>query len=105
VKKVDKQMHYFCNLTTEFCRTQCSFPVKTGANFWTHNYLNIFDLFVCQYNSEEAVVPNNIEELCMNALVFAAIWGIGGQIDETSRGKYDTYLMELINGEDVQEKY
>jgi hypothetical protein len=37
----------------------------------------------------------------MNALLFAAIWGIGGQIDETARGKYDTYLQELINGEDV----
>jgi len=37
----------------------------------------------------------------MNALLFAAIWGIGGQIDETSRAKYDTYLQELINGDDV----
>jgi len=37
----------------------------------------------------------------MNALLFAAIWGIGGQIDETSRAKYDAYLIELINGDDV----
>lgn len=47
VKKVSRQMNYFCNLTNEFCRLQCNFPVKTGANFWTHNYLNVFDLFVC----------------------------------------------------------
>jgi hypothetical protein len=41
----------------------------------------------------------------MNALVFAGIWGIGGQIDEKSRQKYDSYIQDLINGEDVQEKY
>jgi hypothetical protein len=78
VKKVEKQMHYFCNVTTEFCRTQCKFAVPTGSNFWTHNYLNIFDIFVQQYSLEDAQVPSNIEEICMNALMFAAIWGIGG---------------------------
>lgn len=80
VKKIDRQMNYFCNITMEFIRVNCKFPVPTGANFWTHNYLNVFDLFVRQYESEEGqkTIPSNIEEICMNALVFAAIWGVGG---------------------------
>ena len=40
-----------------------------------------------------------------NALIFAFIWGIGAQIDETTRQRYDTLLQDMINGEDVNTKY
>jgi hypothetical protein len=33
------------------------------------------------------------------------IWGIGGALDEFTREKYDLFLQDLINGEDVVEKY
>ena len=32
----------------------------------------------------------------MNAVVFSAIWGVGGQIEETTRPKFDKFLQELI---------
>mmetsp|Transcript_6477 Transcript_6477/g.8699 ORF Transcript_6477/g.8699 Transcript_6477/m.8699 type:complete len:145 (-) Transcript_6477:2228-2662(-) len=41
----------------------------------------------------------------MNALIFAFVWGIGAQIDENTRKKYDQLLQDVINGEDVNEKY
>ena len=41
----------------------------------------------------------------MNALVFAFIWGIGAQIDEDTRSKYDLFLQDIINGEDIMEKH
>jgi len=41
----------------------------------------------------------------MNALVFSGIWGIGGQIEETTRSKFDKFFQQLIMGEDVQEQY
>jgi hypothetical protein len=102
VKKISKVMHYFCNLTMEFVRLKSTFPVPTGSNFLVHNFLNIFDTFVMEYKDEETPVPGNIEEISMNAIVFAAIWGIGGQIDEQTRAGYDEYLRKLIAGEPVQ---
>jgi hypothetical protein len=36
--------------------------------------------------------PQNAEEICMNAIVFAAIWGIGGQIEEFTRPKFDKFI-------------
>jgi dynein heavy chain len=105
VKKISKVMHYFCNLTTEFVRLKSTFPVPTGSNFLVHNFLNIFDTFVMEYKDEENPVPTNIEEISMNAIVFAAIWGIGGQIEENTRGGYDEYLRKLIAGEPVQTEF
>lgn len=32
----------------------------------------------------------------MNAIVFSAIWGVGAQIEETTRPKFDKFLQELI---------
>ncbi len=41
----------------------------------------------------------------MNALIFAFVWGVGAQIDETTRPIYDLFLQEIINGEDVNAKH
>jgi hypothetical protein len=64
------------------------------------------DTFVLEWGGEEPKpVPANVEDILTNAIVFSAIWGIGGQIEETTRPKFDKFLQELIVGEDVQEKY
>lgn len=63
----------------EYVRINCKFPVPTGPNFLVSNLLTIFDTFVLEFFGEEAKpVPGNIDEICMNSIVFAAIWGIGG---------------------------
>jgi dynein heavy chain len=109
VTKVNKIMMYLCTLTMEFVRTKCTQAVPTGSNFMVHNILQIFDLFVIDYRKREGHetldMPGNIEEICMNAIIFAAIWGVGGQLNEHTRPIYDEYLKKLIAGENVQEEY
>lgn len=71
-----------------------------------HNFLHIFDHFVLEWGHEDCKgAPGNAEEICMNAIVFAGIWGIGGQIEEATRPKFDKFFQQLIAGEDVQEAY
>jgi dynein heavy chain len=106
VDKLKNVLIYFSDLAMEFVRLNCKFPVPTGPNFLVCNTLQIFDTFVREYQGEEAKpIPTNIEDILMNAVVFSAIWGVGGQIEETSRPKFDKFLLELISGEDVQERY
>lgn len=86
-------MTYVCNLAMEFTRTQCKFPVATGPNFLVHNFLHVFDHFILEWGHEESKgAPSNAEEICMNSIVFAGIWGIGGQIEETTRSKFDQFF-------------
>jgi dynein heavy chain len=106
IKKIEKLMTYLCNMTMEFTRTNCKFPVQTGPNFLVHNFIRIFDTFVMEWGEEESKgAPGNAEEVCLNAIVFAGIWGIGAQIEETTRIKFNTFFQQLIAGEDVQEQY
>jgi len=77
----------------EYVRLNCKFPVPTGPNFLVNNVLTVFDTFVTEYKGEDAkTIPPNIEDILMNALVFSAIWGVGGQIEETTRPKFDKFL-------------
>jgi hypothetical protein len=41
----------------------------------------------------------------INALIFAVTWSIGGKVDEHTREKFDVFMQDFINGEDVLEKY
>jgi hypothetical protein len=41
----------------------------------------------------------------INALIFAITWSIGGKIDEFTRERFDIFMQEFIEGEDVIEKY
>lgn len=109
VNKISKIMFYLCHLTMEFVRTNCTQSVPTGSNFMVHNILQIFDLFVLDYKKrdghETLEIPGNIEEICMNAIIFSAIWGVGGQLNEHTRPAFNEYLKKLIAGENVQEEY
>ena len=90
-------MTYAISLTLEYTRVNCKFPVPTGPNFLVHNFLRVFDHFILEWTDEECkAAPGNAEEICMNAIVFAGIWGLGCQIDETTRPKFDTFFQKLI---------
>jgi dynein heavy chain len=79
VDKIKNSLIYLSDLSMEYVRINCKFPVPTGPNFLVSNLLTIFDTFVLEFFGEEAKpVPGNIDEICMNSIVFAAIWGIGG---------------------------
>jgi hypothetical protein len=90
----------------EFTRSNCKFPVPTGPNFLTNNFISMFDIFVLEWFGEESKgAPGNAEEICYNAMVFAGIWGIGSQIEEKTRPKFDKFFQQLIAGDDVQAEY
>jgi dynein heavy chain len=93
IQKILNLMTYVCNLCMEYTRVNCKFPVPTGPNFLVHNFLHIFDHFVLEWGHEDCKgAPSNAEEICTNAIVFAGIWGIGGQIEETTRPKFDKFF-------------
>jgi dynein heavy chain len=77
--------HYMADLSTEFAIYHLKFPQPAGANNLTHNLIEIFDTFVCDWFAENATVPSDAEEKMMNALIFAAVWAIGGKADEHTR--------------------
>jgi dynein heavy chain, axonemal len=106
IKKIDKLMTYVCALCMEFTRINCKFPVVTGPNFLVHNFLRVFDHFIVEWKAEDSKgAPGNADDICFNAIVFAGIWGIGCQIEETTRPKFDKFFQLLIQGEDVQEQF
>ena len=93
VNQLQDILHYVSNVTVEYTRQNCKFPVPTGPNFHINNVLKVFDSFVrpwkAKADDEEHCVPKDAELICMNAIVFAFIWGFGAQIDETTRGRFD----------------
>lgn len=40
----------------------------------------------------EHELPKDFDEKLSNALIYAAIWGIGGVIEETTRPRFDEFL-------------
>ena len=96
-------------MAAEFTRQNCKFPVTTGPNFHIHNVLKVFDSFVRPWrkkaDDEEHTVPKDSEIICMNALLFAFIWGYGAQIHEDDREKFDQFLQDILAGENVIEKW
>jgi dynein heavy chain len=112
-KKITDQLHdifqYMSNVCVEFTRQNCKFPVPTHPNFHVANTLKVFDSFVRPWKAkaedEEHDVPKDAETICLNAIVFAFVWGYGGQIHENDREKFDIFLQDLIAGENCIEKY
>jgi hypothetical protein len=72
--------------------------------------IRLIDCLVAPYkpigtDGEEVKIPGDIEAKLINSLIYSAIWGIGGCLDENTRGKYDQFLQSLLMGEDVISKY
>jgi len=49
IDKLRNVLIYFSDLTMEFVRINCKFPVPTGPNFLVCNVLQVFDTFVREY--------------------------------------------------------
>jgi len=107
--KLMQLLHYIADATVAFIYRHCKFPVPTGPNFVVDNMLKVFDTYVrcwkpCE-DDDGPKIPVNAEDICINALMFSFVWGIGAQIDEFTRGKYDLFLQEILMGEDVNVKH
>lgn len=102
-------MHWFSGVCLEFAFGNVKFPVPMDANFLVSGMLNLFECNIKEYKpsagEEPAKIPKEIDEIILQSLLFAVIWGIGGPMEENTRPKFDQFLQELISGEDVVTKH
>ena len=109
--ELGKYFHLLVDLSWEFCRLNGQFPCAGQPAFLVNHMIRIIECYLQPYkpkftdDEEEINIPGDIKDKLLNALIYAAIWGIGGALDETTRCKYDAFLKDLINGEDVVIKY
>jgi hypothetical protein len=110
VTELAKYFYPLTDLCIEFTRVNCAFPCAGAPAFLVNHMIRIIECYMEPYkpkfaDEEAKELPADIKDKLINALIFAATWGIGGVIDEHGRGKFDTFLQDLINGEDVVGKY
>jgi len=108
--KIGKLFHHILDLSVEFKKHNCKFPCPGNGAFVVNHMIRIIECYIDCFkpkhaDADEIKIPNDIEDKLINALIYSAIWGIGGALDEFTADKYDLFLQELINGEDVREKY
>lgn len=109
VAKLAELMHYCSNVLCEFIRTNCKQAVTTGPNFLVNNMIQVLDTFVTGWDEEIEQkhnddpdaqtlykTPKEAEEILNNALLYSLIWGMGAQIEETTRVKFDKVLIEML---------
>lgn len=104
INKIQDLMHYCSNVLCEYIRLNCKQCIPTGPNFLVNNMINVFDTFVHGWNEKIESrnddpdappvfkTPKEADEILNNALLYALIWGIGAQIEETTRSKFDKLL-------------
>jgi dynein heavy chain len=102
--------HHVLDLSVAFTKENGKFPCPGTGAYLVNHMIRIMECYMNAYkpkhtDGEEIKIPGDVEERLTNALVYACIWGIGGGLDEFTRANYDLFLQELINGEDVREKY
>jgi dynein heavy chain len=109
--KLAKVFHHILDLSVEFTTTNCHFPCPGNGAFVVNHMIRIIECYMVAFkpkhhdSEEEIKIPNDIEDKLINCLIYATIWGIGGALDEFTSNKFDIFLQDMINGEDVREKY
>ena len=109
-EKFEELFHYLMDLCVEFTRVKGKFPCPGTGSFVVNHMIRLIDCYMDEFkprgdDDEEVEIPKDIEDRLTNALVYAAIWGIGGCLEENPRPKFDVFLQDLINGEDCVTKY
>lgn len=89
-KNFSKYFHHIVDLSVEFTKVNCRFPCPGSGPFLVNHMIRIIDCFISEYkpkhtDGEEIKIPADIEEKLVNTLIFSAIWGIGGCLDEFTR--------------------
>jgi hypothetical protein len=112
VDKFQLSWNYILDTCCEYARLNCSSATPRTPVFCVRQMIRILETYVVQHRPkaveegdepEEHDLPKDIEDRLLNALVFAAIWGIGGVIDERTRSKFEAFFMSAINGDEVIE--
>jgi len=105
VQNIKDLLHYFIDICVVFSIYHSKMSQAVHGNVLATNTLELFDTFVSDWCKAGATVPSDAEDKMVNALIFAITWSIGGKVDEHTRGKFDLFMQELIEGEEVLEKY
>jgi len=95
--KFDKMFHYIADLAIEYNRVNGKYPCAGQGSFLVNHMIRVIDTFLKPFKprpaeEEPVVIPGDIEDKLYNYLIFAAIWGIGGCLDEFTRDQYDLFL-------------
>ena len=111
-------IEWICPPILEFLRKKCKFPIPVTEMELINSLLQIFDCFIerpkADHNEEpdspmkpraELKISKELEESITNWVLFAAIWSLGGCLDESSRSKFSDFLTDLLEGVNMREKY
>ena len=105
-EKFEAQLHQLIDASVAWMfKIVTKLPTPLDPQYVVYSVLNLFDSFLVDFRGEDVKLPNEFEQMVPNFVFFALIWGVGGALDETSRPKFNEFVQELINGDDVNEKF
>jgi len=109
--KLDPLFHFLVDICVEFTRKNCKFPCPGNGAYVVNHTIKYMDCYLDQFKPGPEDEPENFEQpkdmwdRIINSLVYGLIWGIGGCIEELTRGKFDAMFKQLLAGEDVMTEY
>jgi dynein heavy chain len=113
IDKFEALFNYVADVCFEFSRVNCKFPTPGNSRYLVAHMTRIMDTYIQPHrpveNEEDEPVehelPKDFDEKLSNALIFAAIWGIGAVIEETTRPRFDEFLQQVLNADEVIETH
>lgn len=88
-----------------FMNKHCKLPIPMKIMHLVNSFLNMFECFVVETRDQTYKLAPDIESFLNNCMIFSAIWGFGGSIEEANRVKFHEFLIDLLSMIDVKIKY
>jgi hypothetical protein len=103
IEKLEKTFNYLLDTSVEYTRKNCKFPCPGSGPFVVNHMIRLIECYIIGFRPAETYddddeevkedkVPADIEDRLFNALIYAAIWGIGAGLNELTRPNYDLFL-------------
>jgi len=98
-------LKFFIEACVIWVKKYGKFPMLLSDMNLVNNLLNMLDCQLMDFRDEKAKVPKEIDEILNNFFLFCVIWAFGGVLEEVSRPKFHEFIVELITGRNVNDKY
>lgn len=82
----DKKAKWLFDVMLAFTNRHCNYPIYYSGMAFIQSTLQLFSSYL----------PFKSDEQMVNMLLFCALWGIGGAIDEESRKALNDMLLKLV---------
>jgi hypothetical protein len=102
VEKLEKCFHYMLDTCVEYTRKNCKFPCPGSGPYVVNHMIRLIECYIIAFRpvpstdedeeEPEDKVPADIEDRLFNALIYAAIWGIGACLNEQTRPLFDLFM-------------